>query len=131
MAAVHSLTRAGLIPYLDLLPHVAQDAEGEQEAQEEPPPATIPSSPSAANREIIRCVSWLSHSGHAIGSSACDMPRRASKRVPHSEHWYSYSGIRSFPSSLLRTTHHGSLPSVERQMMSDDVQPLSHLFESG
>jgi hypothetical protein len=52
----------------------------EQEVQEEPPPAMTPSLPIAANSEIARRVSWLPQYGQAIGASALDIGRSASKR---------------------------------------------------
>jgi hypothetical protein len=49
----------------------------------------------AENSEIMRPVLSLPHLGQRIGASASAIARSASKRVPQSEHLYSYSGITS------------------------------------
>jgi hypothetical protein len=72
---------------------VAHEAEGAQELHDAPAPAITPSLPMAENSEIARRVSLLPHWGQAMGASAFDIARRASKRVLQSEHLYSYSGI--------------------------------------
>jgi hypothetical protein len=64
-----------------------------QEPQDAPDPAITPLSPIAENSEIMRPVFSLPHFGQAMGASASDIARRASKSVLQSVHLYSYSGI--------------------------------------
>jgi hypothetical protein len=52
-----------------------------------------PSLPMAANREMARRVSWLPQYGQAMGASALDIGRSASKRRWHCWQIYSYRGI--------------------------------------
>ena len=66
-----------------------------QELHDAPAPVITPSLPMAENSEIARCVFSLPHLGQAMGASASDIARRASKYVSQSEHLYSYSGIAS------------------------------------
>lgn len=72
-----------------------------QEPHAAPDPAIIPLSPIAENSEIIRPVFSLPHFGQAIGASASDIARRASKLVLQSIHLYSYSGMISTPFPVL------------------------------
>ena len=72
---------------------MVHEAEGVQEPHDAPAPAITPSLPMAENSEIARHVFSLPHLGQAMGASASDIARKASKRAPHSEQQYSYRGI--------------------------------------
>ena len=78
-------------------PQVAHEAEGVQDPHDDPAPAMTPSPPTAENKEIMRAVFSPSHWGQAMGASASDIPRSASKRVPQSAQRYSYNGISFTP----------------------------------
>ncbi len=80
---------------------MAHEAEGVQEPHDDPAPVITPSLPMAENREIARQVFSLPHLGQAMGASASDIARKASKRISQSEHLYSYSGIVFFASDFL------------------------------
>ena len=80
---------------------MAHEAEGVQEPHDAPAPAITPSLPMAENSEIARHVFSLPHLGQAMGASASDITRKASKRISQSEHLYSYSGIVFFASDFL------------------------------
>ncbi|MEE8389828.1 MAG: hypothetical protein V3S14_03395 [Anaerolineae bacterium] len=83
---------------------VAHEAEGAQEAHDKPDPAITPRLEIAENSEIMRFAFSLPHLEQAMGASASDIDRRASKRISQSAHLYSYSGIVLFhpPLSVLR-----------------------------
>ena len=105
------------------MPQVAHAADGVQEPHDGPAPAITPSLPMAENREIARRVLSLPHLGQAMGSSASDIARRASKRVLHSEQRYSYKGMVSPPAlncNLFRLGGQG-------YVLSDDPQRPAHL----
>ncbi len=76
---------------------MAHEVEGVQEPHDAPAPVIIPSLPMAENSEIARHVFSLPHLGQAMGASASDIARKASKRISQSEHLYSYSGISFLP----------------------------------
>jgi len=80
---------------------VAHEAEGVQEPHDAPAPAITPSLPMAENSEIARHVFSLPHLGQAMGASASNIARKASKRVPHSEQQYSYRGMVSPPALIV------------------------------
>ncbi len=80
---------------------MAHEVEGVQEPHDAPAPAITPSLPMAENSEIARHVFSLPHLGQAMGASASDIARKASKRISQSEHLYSYSGIVFFASDFL------------------------------
>jgi hypothetical protein len=70
----------------------AHDPEA-QLPHDPPLPAITPLLLMAANREIARCARSCPHFGQAIGASAADIERSASKRASHSWQQYSYNGI--------------------------------------
>ena len=105
---------------------MAHEADGEQDPHEAPGPAMTPSLPTAENSEIMRPVFLLPHLGQAIGTSAADIARRASKRVSHSEHLYSYSGMAFTPFPIYAA--YCTAVSAHRQaMLLDQPQCTAHL----
>ena len=103
-----------------------------QEPHDEPAPAITPLLPIAENNEIIRPVRSLPHLGHAMGASASDIARRASKHISQSAHLYSYSGINSplfytlgFVGLFYRHLAPSSRPGVDQNPISCSKATLS------
>ena len=114
---------------------MAHEVEGVQEPHDAPAPAITPLLPMAENSEIARHVFSLPHLGQAMGASASDIARKASKRISQSEHLYSYSGI-VFASGLprlislarllySRLTSPSRPPARIRHPMSSSARPTS------